>query len=390
MAPETGSGVRNPALRRPGNPDPIHSGRYMPFAPVDGRGGTNISGPYEPVVGWPAPTHDPTEWRTGSGRGIIAESPDRIIACYGGEVPAYEEKSVWGVDVFRDLRFTEINGRKNPGHRHCHEIVIYDREGTPVETWDHWLDALHENDVAAGKKPKSGHVNRLRMNRYDPEGHIWIVGLSDNGVFKFTNDGRSLALKVDSRNVPEDLHQFIYAQDVAFLPNGDFFVGHLHHIMRFSKDGEFQWAVGGQGYGPGEFDGIHDLHVDPTTLNLFVNDRVNGRMQILDQEGRFLDQWQGFQGIYAIRFTEDGKYMWAANGFVHKFLKYDMGGHLIPEATWGTFGIAPGAIWCPHAFDIDVEGNLYIAEDYSGRVQKLRPMEGTSPTDPQLIGPLIR
>jgi len=46
----------------------------------------------------------------------------------------------------------------------------------------------------------------------------------------------------------------------------------------------------------------------------------------------------------------------------------------------------PGAFWGLHSFDVDSEGNLYVGEDYAGRVQKLRPKENGNPE--QLIGPL--
>ena len=384
-----GSGVRDPRLRPPGNPNPVHQGTYRPMDPVKGKGGVNICGPYEPVVGWPIDPH-PGEWRTGSGRGLYVESPDRVIAVYGGEVPAYQLKGVWGVDTFRDLRVTEINGRKNPGHRHCHEIVVYDRNGKITDSWDRWLGAFQENDKRNNRKTKSGHINRIRVNRYDPERHIWMAALANNGIFKFSNDGSKLVMKIDAANVPEEYHPYIYGQDVAFLPNGDFYVAHLHHLMRFSADGTFIKAIGGQGSGPLQFDEIHDVQVHPQTLNLYVYDRVNERIQILDQDGRFLDIWDGFQGFYSIRFTADGKYIWAGNGFVHKFLKYTIDGRLIPEATWGTFGVAPGTLWGPHWFETDVEGNLYVAEDYSGRMQKFRPKADARPDDPQLIGPLTR
>lgn len=382
-----GSRVRDRSLRSPGeDADPVHRSRYRPLGPVDGKGGMNISGPYEPVPGWPRPLH-PGAWRTGSGRGVIALSPDRVVVTYGGEIPAYADESVWGVDVFRDLRFTEVNARLLPRHRHCHEIVTYDGEGAAVVSWEGWLDALHENDVRNGRPPKSGHINRIRRDPYD-RGHIWVAGMGDTGIFRFREDGSELVQKIDARNVPEHLHPYVYVQDIAFLPSGELVVGHLHHLMWLSRKGDFIAAVGGQGRGPGEFDGIHDVQVHPATQDLYVNDRVNGRIQVLDRRGRFLDEWRGMQGVYAIRITADGRHLWAANGFAHKFLKYDMDGRLIREATWGTFGIAPGAIWGPHWFETDDAGTLYVAEDYSGRVQKLRPMADAVPNDPQLIGPL--
>src|SRR5262245_10406623 len=163
MSDGVSSKVRDPALRAPGNPDPIHTGVYLPLGPVDGRGGVEICGPYDPVIGWAEPAH-PGEWRTGSGRACYAESPDRVVAAVGGELPVLAHRSVWGAEVFRDLRFVDVNARHNPDHRHCHEIVEFDRDGHIVADWDQWLDALHENDLGAGSRLKSGHVNRIRVD----------------------------------------------------------------------------------------------------------------------------------------------------------------------------------------------------------------------------------
>jgi hypothetical protein len=238
--------------------------------------------------------------------------------------------------------------------------------------------------------PNLGYLNRIRVDPNDPEHHIWIVGSANTGIFKFTNDGQKLVMKIDATSIPDNLRQFVYAQDIAFMPNGDILVAHVHNIMWFSCDGEFLRLIGKAGREPLEFDGIHGIEIHPETNNIYVADRVNERIQVLDSEGSFIEQWPGFQGVYTIRLTADGNFMWTSNGFSHKFLKYDLSGRLIPEATWGTFGIAPGCVWGPHYFDTDTAGNLYITEDYAGRVQKFRPIEGIKPDNPQLIGPLFR
>ena len=87
--------------------------------------------------------------------------------------------------------------------------------------------------------------------------------------------------------------------DVAIAQNGDIFVadGHLegpvNRIMRFSKDGTFIKAWGTRGSGPGEFNLPHSIAID-SRGRIFVADRTNNRLQIFDQDGRFLDQWKQF------------------------------------------------------------------------------------------------
>jgi hypothetical protein len=384
-SPVIGSAARSAKRRAAGDPDPIHAGRPKPLGPVNGYGGINISGPYEPVDGWP--TIITPGWRTGSGRGVFAESADRIVAVYGGELPAFEQTGVWGSHVYRDLRFTETN---HPEGRHRSEVVVYDREGTPVEVWDHWLEALHEQDRLDGRTPNLGHVNRIKVSRYDAERHIWLVGTRNTGIFKITNDGRELVMKIDASRVPSVLHPTYYAQEIAFLPGGDVLVGHWHGVMRFSPEGEFRAAFGTPGSGRMEFDGLHDIVVHPETSVLYLNDRLNSRVVVASPDGEFLDEWPNVRGVYSLRLTADGQHLWAGNGLMHKFVKYDLSGRLVRPATWGTFGIAPGAFWSPHYFDTDDEGNLYVAEDYLGRIQKLRPMADADPADPQLVGPLVR
>jgi sugar lactone lactonase YvrE len=384
-SPVIGSAARSAKRRAASDPDPIHAGRPKPLGPVSGYGGINISGPYEPAEGWPKIITP--GWRTGSARGVFADSPDRIVAVYGGELPAFEQSGVWGSHVFRDLRFTETN---HPDGRHRSEVVVYDREGNPVEVWDHWLDALHEQDRLDGRTPNMGHVNRIKVSRYDPERHIWLVGTRNTGIFKITNDGRDLALKIDASMVPAALHPTYYVQEVAFLPDGDLLVGHWHGVMRFSPDGEFRAAFGVPGSGRMEFDGLHDIVVHPHTGLLYINDRLNSRIVVASPDAEFIEEWPNIQGAYSLRMTADGQYLWVGNGLMHKFVKYDLTGRLVRAATWGTFGIAPGAFWSPHYFDCDDEGNLYVAEDYLGRLQKFRPMADADRDDPQLVGPLVR
>lgn len=94
---------------------------------------------------------------------------------------------------------------------------------------------------------------------------------------------------------------------------------------------------------------------------MYVVDRVNSRIQVFDLSGKFLDQWPNIVGAY---------------------------GKLVPGSTWGTMGIAPGAIWGFHFFTTDNEGTLYVGEDMAFRIQKFVPRKDGNPV--QIIGPLMR
>jgi DNA-binding beta-propeller fold protein YncE len=100
---------------------------------------------------------------------------------------------------------------------------------------------------------------------------------------------------------------------VLVAPSGDIFISEGHsgqaenappetvaRISIFAKDGRFLRSFGKLGSGPAEFRTPHDLAMDARG-RLYVADRGNMRVQILDQAGRFIAEWKQFgrpSGIY--------------------------------------------------------------------------------------------
>jgi sugar lactone lactonase YvrE len=103
---------------------------------------------------------------------------------------------------------------------------------------------------------------------------------------------------------PESFNQ---PNDVAIAPNGDIFIAEGHtpmmgtaQILKFTKDGKFIKKWGKHGSGPGEFEVPHALAFD-SRGRLFVGDRANNRIQIFDQDGKFIAEWKQFSrpsGLY--------------------------------------------------------------------------------------------
>src|SRR6266436_8192839 len=138
----------------------------------------------------------------------------------------------------------------------------------------------------------------------DREGNVWVTdadGKEGKGhqVFKFSPAGKVLLTlgKAGVAGTTEDT--FNKPSAVAIAPNGDIFVADGHggdsnaRIVKFSKDGKFIMTWGKKGSAPGEFNGPHALAFD-SKGRLFVADRSNNRIQIFDQNGKFMDQWQQF------------------------------------------------------------------------------------------------
>ncbi len=142
----------------------------------------------------------------------------------------------------------------------------------------------------------------------DPDGNVWVTDSSDgldapgakgHQVFKFSPEGR-LLLTLGKAGIPGNgPDTFNRPSDVLVAPNGDVFVADGHggasnaRVVKFSAAGKFLRSWGHKGSGPGEFDTPHSLAMDRQG-RLFVADLRNFRVQIFDQEGRYLAEWKQF------------------------------------------------------------------------------------------------
>jgi DNA-binding beta-propeller fold protein YncE len=86
---------------------------------------------------------------------------------------------------------------------------------------------------------------------------------------------------------------------VVVAPDGTIFVADGHggdsnaRIVKFSADSKFIKTRGKKGSAPGEFNEPHGIALD-SSGRVFVADRANSRIQIFDQDGKFLAEWKQF------------------------------------------------------------------------------------------------
>jgi sugar lactone lactonase YvrE len=150
----------------------------------------------------------------------------------------------------------------------------------------------------------------------DRDGNVWVTdanaskdGKRGHQVIKFSPTGKVLLTlgKAGVAGNPPDL--LTEPNDVVTAPNGDIFVAEGHsgqnakappgtvaRINKYSKDGKFIKSWGTLGSAPGEFRTPHALAFD-SRGRLFVADRGNLRLQIFDQDGKFLEEWKQFSRI---------------------------------------------------------------------------------------------
>jgi sugar lactone lactonase YvrE len=112
---------------------------------------------------------------------------------------------------------------------------------------------------------------------------------------------------------------------------------------------------------------------------VYVNDRANHRVQIFDENGKYITEWKidaNPSSLHLFYMGED-RMIWTFDRSTQKMLKYDLEGHL--QYVWGAVGDYPGTLGGVHGISVDQQGNLYVAEVDSGRAQKFTPRKGANP-----------
>jgi sugar lactone lactonase YvrE len=147
----------------------------------------------------------------------------------------------------------------------------------------------------------------------DKNDHLWVTdghvakGIG-NVVLEFDSSGkllRTLGKPGVSGAGPDTFNE---PNAVLVAPNGNIFVadghepgpGHNARVVKLDPAGKFIKQWGGHGTGPGQFEMPHTLAMD-SQGRLFVGDRGNNRVQIFDQDGKFIAAWTQFgrpSGVY--------------------------------------------------------------------------------------------
>jgi len=193
----------------------------------------------------------------------------------------------------------------------------------------------------------------------DADGNLWLTdarGVDGKGhtVQKFTPEGRLLMTLGTPGVAGATETTFDGPADVAIAPNGDIFVADGHgndRIMKFSSTGEFLMQWGEEGSLLGQFNEPHTLAFD-SRGRLFVGDRINQRIQVFDQNGRFLAVWPAIMAS-GIHITKDDIVL-VADYQLRK-------GIIIANASdFSEIGVIDEAL--PEGVAMDSRGNIYAGE----------------------------
>ena len=205
--------------------------------------------------------------------------------------------------------------------------------------------------------------------KIDKQDNIWVTDKGSDMVIKFNPQGRVVMvfgrkleasdegtgpLKHPNPPLPPIDGYFRQVTDVAWDAAGNTFIsdGYINsRVAKVSKDGDWLKSFGEPGNQPGQFNTPHSIAIDAQD-NVYVADRGNSRIQVFDDDGKF---------IRAIKI----------NVPLPPDARPAIGNK--PTATVGTQ--APGSPWAicitpgPHQV-------LYASDSYPGRIYKLS-LDGT-------------
>ena len=140
-----------------------------------------------------------------------------------------------------------------------------------------------------------GGVSRITSHIDAASGRVQVYALEDGGnsneIWVYDLNGS----QVRTINIP----RMYYGAGIKLDDNGTLFLVDRYSVMCLENDGSFKWRAGknatetgygSRGWGDGEFNYAQDLAIGPDA-NLYIVDKGNDRIQVLDKDGNYLRQF---------------------------------------------------------------------------------------------------
>ena len=197
----------------------------------------------------------------------------------------------------------------------------------------------------------------------DLSGNVYVVDGSNYRIQKFTGNGTYLTQWGSSGTGPGQFTGL--GGNCAVDAAGYVYVADAHRVQKFTSSGAFVTQWGSQGSGDGQFSAPNSVAVDAAGY-VYVVDRLNSRLQKFTSTGTFVTKWSlpGNSSDVAVDPVGD-VYVIDDNGNVRR---YSSSGAF--EIQWGSSGTGDGQFNGAKSLDVDLEGNVYVADSWNHRVQK--------------------
>jgi len=216
----------------------------------------------------------------------------------------------------------------------------------------------------------------------DKDNNVWVADVGLHQIFKFSHEG-NLLLKFGVAKTPgNDSTHFNLPTDIAIANDGSFYVSDGYgnsRVVKFSKEGKYQFEWGKKGDKSGEFNTPHMIDLD-SHGNVYVADRENNRIQKFDANGIYLKEWKNnaAKQLYAVAIDKFNNNIFAVdllkvNDSISKgsdIILFDSTMTLL--SRFGRSGSYTGAALDFHDIAVDDEENIYACQTGGKKVYKFR------------------
>ncbi len=252
-----------------------------------------------------------------------------------------------------------------------HPMMVFQRDGSFVTAWG------------------EGIFTRPHGLTMAPDETIYCIDDHGHCIRQFTLDGQLLTT-IGTPGEPAPRHSgqpFNEPTSVAFDPKTDeLYISDGYgnaRVHKFSADGKHLFSWGEYGTEPGQFNLVHIVCTD-SSGKVYVADRENHRVQIFDDQGNYLEQWNNLHRPCGLHI--EGELVYIGQLPTHLEVNddypnigacvsiHDLTGRCLARLGDAHPGEEPGQFIAPHGLTVDSHGDIYVGEvSWSGYGKKQSP-----------------